>query len=117
MIENGNYLKGFRGVGFYIKNKNVMMVIIGVYAPASDAELEDFEKFYVILQNTLTRECKYYTVLMGDWNSKIGLVEAGNTNIGPYGYGQSNKNPEYLIEFIKNNNLKLADSYLKKKNE
>ncbi len=46
---------------------------------------------------------------MGDWNSKVGRDEAGNTNIGPYGYGPSNKNGEYLIEFIKKNNLKLAD--------
>lgn len=131
--------KGYRGVGFYIKNdlmniiteikgisericflkiavnKGIKILIIMVYAPTLDSEEEETDRFYCNLQNTFDSEREYYTIVMGDWNAKIGASESGVNNIGKYGLGVRNKNGERLIEFCLNNNLKVANTFFQKK--
>ena len=48
-----------------------------VYAPILDAEDSVKDKFYEELTNTIREEQEYYTIVMGDFNAKIG---GGNSN-------------------------------------
>ena len=62
----------------------INLVIIQVYAPIEDAEEEEEEKnqFYEALSETMIKEREYYTIIMGDFNSKIGTPSTTNNCVG-----------------------------------
>ena len=90
--------------------------IIQVYAPTKDYEDTDVEKFYEDLDNAVNRkECKQH-ILMGDFNTKIGIKEK-NENlewIGPHGIGLSNDRGERLLDFAANNRLFVKNTFCQK---
>lgn len=52
----------------------------------------------------------------GDFNSQVGRRQKGEEIIiRLYQYGKRNKNGEFLVEFCSENNLKIANTLLKKK--
>ena len=130
---------GYRGVGFYISNrlvnhiseikgvseriaclkmkvdKNTNLLIIQVYAPTTVAEEKITEEFYKLLEETYEKEKEYYTIIMGDWNAKIGNEGQKHPNIGKFTIGNTNENGEKLINFMLKFNLKLGGSYFKKR--
>lgn len=145
--KNDNYMyyygetKGYRGVGFYIKGelekdiieiksvservgvlkirieKNVVMTIIQVYAPTSEKSDEEIEGFYETVEKAIKENTEYYIIVMGDWNSKIGKGEKIQGILGPYGIGERNERGETLLDFAKGNNMKMAASFYKKREE
>ena len=54
---------------------------------------------------------------MGEWNSKIGYKTRWGKGVqGPYGMvGERNESGEKLIQLAKANNMKIADSFFKKR--
>ena len=53
---------------------------------------------------------------MGDFNSKVGKrSEEESVKLGLYGYRKTNKQGENLIHFCQENNLKIVNSYYKKR--
>lgn len=58
---------------------------------------------------------EYFTLVMGDWNAKIGTGEEIAGRVGQYGLGNRNGRGERLIEFAQSNALKIAGSYFKKR--
>ena len=143
--RNGNYFyyfgetKGYRGIGFYIKNKiwnkvieignvserigvlkirsdkHVIMTIIQIYAPTAEKDDNEMERFYSALETTIDQNKEYYTIIMGDWNSKLGKNNLVRGILGPYGIGKKNVRGEKLIQFAASNNLKIAGTFFKKK--
>ena len=67
---------------FTTKNKDIRLNIIQCYAPTNDAEKEKKEDFYLQLQAVLDRRgTKDITILMGDFNAKIGMDNTGYEDI------------------------------------
>ena len=61
---------------------------------------EEAEKFYEDLENAIEKKCAN-TVIMGDFNAKIGVKDEDEENewIGPFGIGTRNERGEKLIDF------------------
>lgn len=143
--KNGNYFyyfgetAGQKGVGWYIKgeiwnkiveikkiNERICMLkleleekinisIIQVYAPTLDSTEEEKNLFYGKLIETLEKEKEFYTVIMGDWNSKTGKRNSDECCMGMFGIGDRNENGDRLIDFALNYNLKIANTFFNKK--
>lgn len=144
--KNGNYLyyygetKGYKGVGFYIRERiwkkvkelksvsericvlkieierKILLTIIQVYTPILDAEEKEINEFYEVLQKTIEQEKENYLVVMGDWNGIVGKSNGSmNIGLGQYGLGTRNKNGERILECAQRNELKIAGTFFKKK--
>ena len=79
---------------FTTKKKDIRLNIIQFNAPTNDAEEEKKDDFYQQLQAVLDRRgAKDITILMGDFNAKIGMDNTGYEDImGTHGLGQMNEN-------------------------
>ncbi len=89
-----------------------------VHAPTQQAPKKETEQFYELVQKSLQSEKEYYNIIMGDYNAKIGkgTNREGWYCIGKFGSGNTtNRNGEMLLNFAENNELKIANTYLKKK--
>ncbi len=53
-------------------DKGVNMCIIQVYTPIAGAEEEEVEHFNKELDEVVQKQKEYYTILMGDFNAKVG---------------------------------------------
>lgn len=108
----------YRGAGFYIHHKWInKLSLVQVYAPTS-ADPMTGDKFYILLNETLTKTQGYYEIVMGDLNTKIGRGNTNLCNVGQYGLCQdTNENGERLIKFAEQNILKIANPVFKKRLE
>ncbi len=52
--------------------EKVTLTIIQIYAPTARTDKEEIKKFCKELEGTWMKEKEYYTIIMGDSNSKIG---------------------------------------------
>ena len=72
--------------------------VIQVYAPTSNAEEAEVERFYEDLKDLLELTPKKDVLfIMGDWNAKVGTQTPGVT--GKFGLGIQNEAGQRLIEF------------------
>nr|KAG5703791.1 hypothetical protein BaRGS_009589 [Batillaria attramentaria] len=94
---------------FITKKKDIKLNIIQCYAPTNDAEEEKKDDFYQQLQTVIDRGgAKDMTILMGDFNAKIGSDNTGyEDTMGTHGLGQMNENGERFADFCALNQLKL----------
>ena len=98
--------------------RNKRITLIQVHGPTLGSEEGIVEKFYEDLQKTLTEaeNIKHNEIIMGDFNSQIGEGQKGEEKIiGPYCYRKRNKNGESLIDFCVENNMKITNTWFKKK--
>ena len=79
--------------------------MIQVYAPTSNAEEAEVERFYEDLQDllelTLTKDVLF---VIGDWNAKVGSQDTPRVT-GKFGLGVQNEAGQGLIEFCQENAL------------
>lgn len=73
--------------------------IIQVYAPTSECTEREIERFFEELNNALKTIKKRVTIIMGDFNAKVGK-SAVETIIGEYGLGTRNDRGDRLIQFF-----------------
>ena len=97
---------------FTTKKKDIRLNIIQGYAPTNDAEEEKKDDFYQQLQAVLDRRgAKDITILMGDFNAKIGMDNTGyEIIIGTHGLGQMNENCERFADLCALNQLVIGGS-------
>nr|KAG5692954.1 hypothetical protein BaRGS_031532 [Batillaria attramentaria] len=97
---------------FITKKKDIKLNIIQCYAPTNDAEEEKKDDFYQQLQTVIDRGgAKDMTILMGDFNAKIGSDNTGYENtMGTHGLGQMNENGERFADFCALNRLVIGGS-------
>ena len=82
----------FQGQPFNIR-------VIQVYAPTSNAEEAEVERFYEDLRDLLELIPKKDVLfIMGNWNAKVGIQEIPGI-IGKFGLGVQNKAGQRLKEF------------------
>ncbi|GFR96171.1 craniofacial development protein 2 [Elysia marginata] len=98
-----------------IKLQKESLQIIEIYAPTTDYDDTDIEIFYEELENSIDKKCKY-TVIIGDFNAKIGRKETDEENewIGSSGIGKRNERGERLIDFCTANRLYITNSFFEK---
>ena len=99
---------------FTTKKEDIRLNIIQCYAPTNDAEEERKEEFYQQLQAVIDRGgAKDMTILMGDFNIKIGSDNTGYEDVmGTHGLGQMNKNGERFADLCALNQLVIGGSIL-----
>ena len=95
-------------VRFQGKPFNIMA--IQVYAPTSNAEEAEVERFYEDLQDLLELTPKKDVLfIIGDWNGKVGSLEVPGVT-GKFGFGVQNEAGQRLIEFCQENALVIANT-------
>nr|KAG5689406.1 hypothetical protein BaRGS_017924 [Batillaria attramentaria] len=97
---------------FITRKKDIKLNIIQCYAPTNDAEEEKKDDFYQQLQTVIDRGgAKDMTILMGDFNAKIGSDNTGYENtMGTHGLGQMNESGERFADFCALNQLVIGGS-------
>ena len=85
-------------------------MVIQVYAPTSNAEEAEVERFYEDLQDLLELTTKKDALfIIGDWNAKVESQEIPGVT-GKFGLGLQNEAGQRLIEFCQENTLIIANS-------
>ena len=93
----------FQGKPFNIK-------VIQVYAPTSNTEEAEVERFYDDLQDLLELiPQKDVLFIIGDWNAKVGSQETLGVT-GKFGLGVQDEAGQRLPEFCQENALVIANT-------
>ena len=93
------------------QGKPFNVTVIQVYAPTSNAEEADVERFYEYLQNLLVLTPKKYVLfIIGYCNAKVGSQEIPGIT-GKFGFGVQNEVGQRLIEFCQENTLVIANVF------
>ena len=91
------------------QGKPFNITVIQVYAPTSNAEEAEVERFYEDLQDLLEpTPQKDVFFIIGDWNAKVGSQEIPGLT-GKYGLGVQNEAGKRLTEFCQENALLIAN--------
>ena len=103
-------LKNNRMISVCFQGKTFNIMVIQVYAPTSNAEEAEVERFYEELQDLLELTPKKDDIfIIGDWNAKIGSQETPGVT-GKFGLGVQNEAGQRLIEFCQENALVIANT-------
>ena len=99
-------------------NSKYSVKIIQVYAPTSAYSDEVVEGMYEEINELMDQVTTQYTIVMGDFNAKIGMRKQGENSImGPYGIGERNERGDRLVEFATSRKLYIGNSkYMKRDN-
>ena len=95
-------------ISIRFQGKPFNITVIQVYAPTSNTEEPEAERFYEDLQDLLelTPE-KDVLFIIGDWNAKVGSQETPGVT-GKFSLGMQNEAGQRLIEFCQEKTLVIA---------
>ena len=97
-------------VSVRFQGKPFSIAVIQVYAPTSNTEETEVERFYEDLQDLLElTPQKDVLFIIGDWNAKVGNQEIPGVT-GKFGLGMRNEAGQMLIEFCEENALGIANN-------
>ena len=106
----GYNLKIDRMISVHLQGKPFSITVIQVYAPTSNAEEAEVERFYEDLQDVSELTPKRDVLfIIGDWNTKVGSQEIPGVT-GKFGHGVWNEEGQRLIEFCQENTLVIANT-------
>ena len=109
MQSLGNF-KNDRMISVHFQGKPFNIMVIQVYAPTSNAEEAEVERFYEDLQDLLELiPKKDVFFIIGDWNAKVRSQETPGVT-GKFGLGVQNEAGQRLIEFCQENALVIANT-------
>ena len=96
---------------FCFQDKPFNITVIQVYAPTSNAEEAEVERFYEDLQDLreLTPKKKDVLFIIGDWNAKVGSQEIPGVT-GNFGLGAQNEAGQRPTELCQENTLIIANT-------
>ena len=105
-----------RVISCKIKLQGESMQLIQVYAPTTDYDDQAVEKFYADIEQAIDKKTCKNTIILGDFNAKIGIKKHGEKSkwIGPHGIGERNDRGERLLDFVTENKLYITNSFFKK---
>ena len=84
-----------------LQGKSFNITVIQVYAPTSNAEEAEVERFYEDLQDLLELTPKKDVLfIIGDWNARVESQKTPGVT-GKFGLGMRNEAGQRLIEFSK----------------
>ena len=92
------------------QGKPFNITVIQVYAPTSNAEEAELERFYEDLQDLLELTSKKDVLfIIRDWNAKVGSQEILGIT-GKFDVGVQNEAGQRLTEFCQENTLVIANT-------
>ena len=92
-------------ISVHFQGKPFNITVIQIYAPTSNAEEAEVERFYEDLQDLLELTPKKDVFFItGDWNAKVESQETPGLT-GKFGLGIWNEAGQRLIEFCQKNTL------------
>ena len=104
----GCNLKNDRMISVCFQGTPFNNTVIQAYAPTSNTEEAEVERFYENLQNLLELTPKKDVLfIIGDWNAKVGSQETPGAT-GKFGLGVWNEAGQRLVEFCQENALVIA---------
>ena len=87
-------------ISVHFKGKQFNITVIQAYAPTSNAEKAEVERFYEDLQDLLELKPKKDVLfIIGDWNAKVGNQETPGVT-GKFGLGVQNEAGQKLIRVL-----------------
>ena len=90
--------------------QTINITVVQLYAPTSNAEEAEVERFYEDLQDLLELTPKKDVLfIIGDWNTKVGSQETPGVT-GKFGLEIRNETGQRLIEFCQENALVIANT-------
>ena len=102
--------KNDRMISIHFQGKPFNIMVIQVYAPTSNAEKAEVERFCEDLQDLLELTPKKDALfIIGDWNAKGGSQEISGVT-SKFGLGVQNEAGKRLIEFCQENALVIANT-------
>ena len=97
-------------ISVHLQGKPFNITVIQVYAPTSNAEEAEVERFYEDLQDLLELTPKQDVLfIIGDWNAKVGSQETPGVR-DKFGLGMQNEAGQRLTEFCQENALVTANT-------
>ena len=97
-------------ISLHFHGKPHNITVIQVYAPTSNAEKAEVERFYEDLQDLLALTPKKDVLfIIGDWNAKVGSQGTPGVT-GKFGLGIRNEAGQRLIELCQENTLVIANT-------
>ena len=106
----GCNLKNYRMIPDHLQGTPFSIMMIQAYAPTSNAEEAEVERFYEDLQDLLELIPKKDVLfIIGVWNAKVGSQETPGVT-GKLGLGIRNEAVQRLIEFCQENALVIANT-------
>ena len=88
-------------ISVHFQGKPFNITVIQAYAPTSNTEEAEVERFYEDLQDLLELTPKKDVLfIIGDWNAKVGSQQTPGVT-GKFGLGIRNKAGQRLKEFCK----------------
>ena len=98
-------------ISVHFQGKPFNIMVIQVYAPTSNAEEAEVERFYEDLQDLLELTPKKDILfIIGDWNAKVGGQEIPGVT-GKFALGLWNEAGQRLIVFCLENTLVIANTF------
>ena len=92
------------------QGKPFNITVIQVYAPTSNAEETEVERFYEDLQDLLELTPKKIVLfIIGDWNAKVGSQEIPGVT-GKFGLGMRSEGGQRLTAFCQENTMVTANT-------
>ena len=91
------------------QGKPFNIIVIQVYAPTSNAEEAEVERFLEDLQDLELTLPKDVLFIIGGWNVKVGSQETPGVT-GKFGLGIQNEAGQRLIEFCQENTLVIENT-------
>lgn len=96
-------------------NEKSSIKLIQVYAPTSTSGNEDIDNFYDDISEAI-EDCPIKTtIIMGDFNAKLGTKQDSESKIGSCGYGSRNERGDRLVEYLEQENLYAINTFFKKR--
>ena len=106
----GCNLKNDRIISVRFQGKPFNITVIQVYAPTSNTEEAEVQRFYEDLHDLLELTLKKGVLfIIGDWNAKVGSQETPGVT-GKFGLGIQNEAGQRLREFCQENALVIAST-------
>ena len=97
-------------ISVHFQGKPLNITVIEVYAPTSNTEEAEVERFYEDLKDLLELTPKKDVLfIIADWNAKVGSYETPAV-IGQFGLGIRNEAGQRLIEFCQENTLVIRNT-------
>ena len=97
-------------ISVHFQGKPFNIMVIQAYAPTSNAEEAEVERFYEDLQDLLELTPKKDVLhIIGDWNAKVGSQETPGVT-GKFGLGVQNEAGQRLIELCQENTLVIVNT-------
>ena len=106
----GCNLKNDRMISVRLQGTPFNITVIQVYAPTSNAEENEVERFYEDLQDLLELTPKKDVLfIIGDWNAEVGSQKIPGVT-EKFGLGLQNEAGQRLIQFCQENALVTANT-------